>query len=633
MPRKPDPLDVISIDYETYYCSAKKAEKLGISPCSVADLGIMAYMAHPDFEAYLVAIVGRGIYKHIRYVGHPDEFDWSKLNGKHLIAHNAGFDQPIADGFLAKAGAKAAKWDCTADLAAFHGYPRSLSGAMKELFGQFVSKQVRNDMDGVRWETLPDFKKAEVIRYADSDSVNCLRIWEKLSPTWPEHEREISRLNRLMGHTGLAVDWDLACRNHQILQARLDELEKEIPWVGEAGDDGKIMTPASRKAFTAACREANIPEPASKAKDDPRWLEWLKEYATGADCRAPFAKAISEWGSINKMSKFYERLFDRARGPGISYDSLYFGTHTGRNAGAGGVNFLNLNKYPVCGTTVRNVFIPSTDNIFVHADLSQIEPRFLAWRIGDTEFLDLCRSGASPYVAHGILTGSVPADRATSFPDEENKEEALVYACLKQELLSLQYMTGYKGYHETLLDYGLPSTLEKAEETRRRFHEVRPRVAQHGNYLDSVVRTQLLQGLRPCTIPLAVPGRSLKYWNVYAIQDRDFGKPSLRGVTDLTRKTAPEKMSNLWVGLLIENETQANSRDGYWDMALRANNRIRLLGGKLVLSVYDEVVFDTPRKHAEECKAIVEQEFSTAPVWAPGLPVATKAKFLERYKK
>ena len=50
-------------------------------------------------------------------------------------------------------------------------------------------------VDG-KMHKLADYKKAEVIRYADSDSVNCLRIWEKLSPTWPEHEREISRLNR-----------------------------------------------------------------------------------------------------------------------------------------------------------------------------------------------------------------------------------------------------------------------------------------------------------------------------------------------------------------------------------------------------------------------------------------------------
>lgn len=628
MPRKPDiSRDVIAVDFETTYCTPKKAEKLGITPCSVSELGIMAYMAHPDFEAYLVAIVG----PNIRYVGHPDEFDWYKLNGKHLIAHNAGFDQPIADGFLAKAGAKAAKWDCTADLAAFHGYPRSLSGAMKELFGQFVSKQVRNDMDGVRWESLPDFKKAEVIRYADSDSVNCLRIWEKLSPTWPEHEREISRLNRLMGHTGLAVDWDLACKNHQILQARLDELEKEIPWVGGLNEDGEEIKIGSRKAFNDACVAAGVPVPTTKNKKAQSWIDWLEEHANqeNPNPKTRFARAMSEWTSVNKMAKTYETLFDRKLPNGrIGYDSLYFGAHTGRNSGAGGLNLFNLNKDPVAGTVIRNVFVPGDGHTFVWADLSQIEPRILAYDAKDEQFLELCRSGASPYVAHGVIAGVVPADRLLNFPSKKNADEKFVYACLKVALLQLQFMAGAGGLQRTYKNYGIDVSTERATSEKDQFRRSRPCIKNYWSKVKLEFDAQFAQGRTPIELQL-LSGRKLRYWKVYKTDTGGEYGPETRGMTTLNKRD----MTRLWPGLLTENCTQANARDCYWDMTVRANRRIAPLGGALVLSVYDEALFSVPTEHAEEARQILEHELSTPPAWAPDLPVHTEAELKTRYEK
>jgi len=621
MPRKPDTSrDVIAVDFETTYCTPKKAEKLGITPCSVSELGIMAYMAHPDFEAYLVAIVG----PNIRYVGHPDEFDWSKLNGKHLIAHNAGFDQPIADGFLAKAGAKAAKWDCTADLAAFHGYPRSLSGAMKELFGQFVSKQVRNDMDGVRWETLPDFKKAEVIRYADSDSVNCLRIWEKLSPTWPEHEREISRLNRLMGHTGLAVDWDLACRNHQILQARLDELEKEIPWVGGLNEDGEEIKIGSRKAFNDACKALGIEPPTTRSKKAESWIEWLE--INGPE--APFARAMSEWTSVNRMAKTYETLFTRSLGDRIAYDSLYFGAHTGRNSGAGNLNMFNMPRGEIAGTDLRNVFIARAGGTLVSADLSQIEPRVLAWLGGDREFLEMCGHGVSPYVAHGVQTGRVPAARAASFPDKKNPEERQIYSGLKAEVLLLGYGGGAATFSRNAGVYGIHVTEEEAKPMVDAFRRNKPLITAFWRKLEADLRNQILQGITPALLPLP-SGRSLRYFKAYMTDDSG-GKypPAIKAMTTLNKKDT----THLYGGKLCENVVQAVARDVYWDMVLRIMNRIGSRG-KLVLSVYDEILLDVDSDFAEEAKAIVEKEMSTPPTWARDLPVAAEAELISHYKK
>lgn len=428
----------IAIDFETYFCKDTESNrKKGLEPCSVDKLGPVAYTRHPLFDAYLVAVVGEGIH----YVGHPANFDWKKLHGRHVIAHNMGFDGMVAKPYLDAHGVVPAAMDCTADLAVYFGHPRSLSGAMKSLFGTFVSKQIRNNMDGVRWEDLSKYQQDELIRYADSDSVNCLRIWDALSPKWPEFERRISRTNREMGWRGLPVDWNKASRNMGILAHRLEQLEAEIPWCGAFDEDGEEIKLGSRKAFNDACKSRGIPPPTTKNKKAESWIAWLEEYSE----KATFAKAMAEHASVNKMLKTYETLFKRKIGGRVSYESLYFGAHTGRNSGSGGLNMMNLNKDAVAGTKIRETFSAAPGRILLNADLSQIEPRcyrpetLVLTRAGykmmkDLTQIDQVWDGVA-FVSHGgvitkpgvadvLINGSFSTDDHEIFTADNRKELA-----------------------------------------------------------------------------------------------------------------------------------------------------------------------------------------------------------------
>lgn len=611
----------IAIDTETYYAKdTEKNRKAGIEPCSVDKLGPVAYTRHPLFDCYLVAVVGEGIH----YVGHPNDFDWRKLHGKHVIAHNMGFDGMVAQPYLDAHGVVPAAMDCTADLAVYFGHPRSLSGAMKSLFGTFVSKQIRTNMDGVRWEDLDAYKQRELIQYADADSVNCLRIWDALAPKWPEFERQISRTNREMGWRGLPVDWNKASRNMAALAYRLEQLENEIPWCGAFDEDGEEIKLGSRKAFNDACVALGIPPPTTKNKKAESWIAWLEEYSE----RATFAKAMAEHASVNKMLKTYETLFKRRIGGRVSYESLYFGAHTGRNSGSGGLNMMNLNKDAVAGTKIRETFSAAPGRILLNADLSQIEPRVLAFLCGDTNFLELCQTGASPYVVHGVLTNRVPRDRLRNFPEEGNAEEERAYAGLKAEVLLLGYGGGAATFSRTAGVYGINVDETQAKVMVDTFRQGRPLIPAYWRRLENEIRTQVKQGLNPCTLTLP-SGRKLWYFDTHLVELEPGRQPQIRTKTSRDKKA----FEDVWGGVFTENVVQAAARDVYWDMVLRANARLAPLDAHLILSVYDEVLYDVPQEHAEQATKIVVEEFSRAPTWMPGLPVATKAKLMNFYRK
>ncbi len=72
---------IAAIDFETYYSK----------DYSIQGASTHQYCYHAEFDAYMVSIYSPDF----EYVGHPDAFDWAKLDGYTLIAHNASFDQRV----------------------------------------------------------------------------------------------------------------------------------------------------------------------------------------------------------------------------------------------------------------------------------------------------------------------------------------------------------------------------------------------------------------------------------------------------------------------------------------------------------------------------------------------------------
>ena len=156
-----------AVDFESYYDGE----------CSITTLGPRGYFSHPQFDAYMVTIVGDDGFV---YAGCPRELDWTMLDGNVVLSHNASFDESLYL-YGVEAGwfkpCAPAEWHCTADMTAFLGLPRSLKNASAAVFGMEVNKTTRDNMKGKQWGSMTDDFKKEVTEYAIVDSELCLRLW------------------------------------------------------------------------------------------------------------------------------------------------------------------------------------------------------------------------------------------------------------------------------------------------------------------------------------------------------------------------------------------------------------------------------------------------------------------------
>lgn len=166
---------VAAIDFESYYAK----------DCDIASLGGYHYLHHPKVDVYLVSVVADGF----EWVGHPRDFNWHKLDGAFLVAHNLAWDGLVLAHLIERGDVppiKIAGSACTANLAAYLGAPRNLAGAAKQLLGMDVSKDMRAWMKGKTWEDAVAAGRAEELRqYALRDSRACFEIWRRYAEQWP----------------------------------------------------------------------------------------------------------------------------------------------------------------------------------------------------------------------------------------------------------------------------------------------------------------------------------------------------------------------------------------------------------------------------------------------------------------
>jgi hypothetical protein len=386
----------------------------------------MGYFSHPDFDAYMVSIVGDN---GVKFVGPPKDFDWSLLQDSVVLSHNASFDESlylygVTQGWWPNIQAR--EWHCTADMAVYCGLPRSLKGATAEAYNLKVDKTTRDNMSGKRWENMkPEFRK-EVSDYALQDSELCLKLWKDYSDKWPEHERKISLVNRRCGQRGIPLNTELLRTQLETIKKELFEAESAIPWIGE-------RPLLSRAAFDDQCRSVGIEPPASLAEGDPDAEEWLRVHGQ----KFVWVNGVKNWRRINSLKCKLES-FDYATMPdGRFYGNImYFGAHTGRFSGSGGnLNLQNLPKDEMFGVKMRHLIAPKEDKRLLVVDLSQIEVRTLCWLAGDHETMEEIKESEDIYEAFAIRFGLWSREKGSlrNDPQTRHKVKAMVLGCFGPE--------------------------------------------------------------------------------------------------------------------------------------------------------------------------------------------------------
>jgi len=662
-------MSVISVDFETFY-----DRKEGYD---IRSLGMVSYVRSPRFDPYLIS-VSDGAQS---WAGHPRDFNWNSLDGQTLLSHNAGFDSRVLmemtkRGLAPKVNFK--EWHCTANLTTYLCMRRDLLRAAEFLLGVQVDKSYRLDADGKHWDDMVAAGVLEKVKEAGRvDALRCHNFWTKFGHLWPERERRLSGLTIKQCHRGCTIDIPLLMKQLTTAQKALIQAESVLPWMAY----GKV--PTSSKAIAEECRKVGIPAPPVKSRDGEEAFDaWAAAYGP----KYKWVKGYTDWRVINKYITKLETIKDRLMEDGrCPYELLYFGAHTGRWQSAGGLAMQTLRKEPMyldcdgwmitdadklkelskcegnlpewvgCALDERALWIAAPGKILMAPDLSQIEPRVLAWVVKDKKMLDSMAGGTSPYQAH--------AEATMGWTGGDMKKEAKdLYALAKARVLGLGYGCGWKKFIDVAMAMAQlditkddPEFIEarndeggicydsdqkpimvsgygmRSKQIVKDYREGNPLVTGLWKQLDEAFKASIGQHFE-----MAMPsGRSLRYPEVMREHKRimDPENPGKWLTKWVITALAFDQKRNAVVrkpfygGLLAENLIQAISRDVFGECLLRLDDTA---GIDNLWSVHDEGVIECePSITVKDVRHVMTQ----TPEWIPGLPLACDVKIIPHYTK
>src|SRR5712664_785834 len=661
-------MSVISLDFETFYSNKLK---YGLRQ-QIAE----QYCRSHHFDAYMISASDGANH----WAGHPRDFNWESLAGQTVVAHNLFFDKTVLlelerRQLIPKISDRVAAWHCTANLTAYICNRRALDDAVEHLFKIKLDKSARSDANGKHWPK--DFSAAEQITmfdYARKDAFWCWKLFNDFGSQWPERERRLSDLTIRQGMFGVQINTALLdeyiVQSHEILK----NTEAVIPWIADSEDEewSEFNTkPTSTKCIAEQCRRSGIPCPPVRSDDQEAYDEWETLYA----CKHQWITALTGWRSVNKLYKTFLLVKERLRDDGTMPFSLkYFGAHTGRWSGDARVNMQNPRKRPiVCNEfgllefndlridsamqtkketgklpewvryviDFRALIIPRPGKRMVVSDLSQIEPRVLAYLSGNWKLLNMLKDGMSIYEAHSRATMGWTGGKLK----DENPE---MYKLAKARILALGYGAAWEKFVTMARDLsGIDITIDDPEfiEQVDPFTGVVEKVSGYGKRSREIVsefRAQnpettglwyQLDGAFKRSVGddfvMELPsGRKLRYEKVRCelrvLPDHKTKKPVRTSV--FTAGIGGRRFMS-YGGKLCENLVQAASRDVFAEHLLQLDNTP---GVTNLFHAHDEAIVEVDDGVTAKN---VEQIMSICPEWLKNCPIAAEAKEVAHYCK
>ncbi len=589
---------MIALDFETYYDGEY----------SLRTMSTWNYIYNEKFDAYLLAATDESG----TWVGHPKEFDWSRVTGKTICMHNASFDELVLRRLQELEIIPELDYKqiiCTADLTAFLRCRRNLATASWELLGEHMAKDTRDDMKGLTYaQALAMGMEEELLEYGRHDAEACYKIAVKYLHEWPEEEQRLSRINREAGYRGVALESDTVIEAHRNLGQLLADAESTFPWMNGDIPNAK---PLSVKLIRQQARKEGITIPASLNKDLPEVQEWQAKYGE----EYPWVKAISDYRSINSLYCRVGNMRSNIREDNtIPYNFLYYGGHTGRfsggNAGetGGKINLQNMPRDSMYGVNIRGFLVPRPGYKFIAADYSQIEPRILFWRVNDTDMLDRIEQLGNIYIAFADKLGR-KIERGTN-----------EYQLTKAQVLMLGYHGGHVRFKAQAAQapYYMELSTQEAQFAVNQYREANPLIV--GHWHEHQRWLQYSANHRNDFHGVDLPdGRTLTYF----LPRYEMGEITAHHVRGGPRL-------RVHAGVLTNNEIQAIAFAVLRDAIIRIVDT--LPDCHYVFSVHDEIIIEVPEDKAKQRNKEICELMTTIPSWLEGCPLEVESEILDHYK-
>ena len=557
--------------------------------------------------------------------------NWNFENGglkKHFV-------EPTVDG------------KCVLDLASGNQYPRVLAPLAKVLLGVKLDKDLRDGMDGKRFEDLSPEEQERMRAYCLEDSVRALDIINKLPPL-TDIEDQAAAHTRLINRRGVHIDVERVDRDTTLLHKMRHDAYLKVPWRNEVDGFKGLLSPVKLSEW---CTSRGFTAPVSRAKTNAESNALIKTNPDWAMIMGAFKDLTATNRLLSRAKILKERLTEDNRLP---LDLIYCGApHTRRWSSQGwNIQALDKNSVSIENTDpdgdpededsedsetdvwVREWIVPGPGKVFLVYDFSQIEPRCLNWLVGNDEMLSAIRAGYAIYEAFSLFYKGWKGEKGTL-----KKTNPKLYAAAKAEVLGLGYGLGAKKFMATAAKEGVIYDLPQAKKVVQEFRAHNPKITAFWGQMDGLLRNAVLSKDKHLEITMPT-GDKLRHFHVMSTMKEvtledgtKVKKPSLmthKIYGDMRPKIS--RTYSVWGGVLVENVTQRMARDCMMEAMLR----VEKAGFEVKWTVHDELILEIDKGNEAYIKDAMkqcEQLLVQQPPWAEGLPLAVEGVATDRYTK
>ena len=581
--------------------------------------------------------------------------DWGRTA---LLAHNAQFDVSILGW---KYGVSPAFIFDTLSMArALRGVEVGNSLArLASAFGLPDKGQALHSTNGLR--ELDAQVEEELAEYCKHDVFLCERIFSALRVGYPTSElRLIDMTLRMYTEPTLLLDSEM------LEQALVEEKEKREGLLERLGVEEKML--ASNPMFAKILTAMGVVPPKKKSKTTG------KETLALAKNDALFQALLN--GSNEDVSALCEarlrvksttertraqRFLDISHRGALPVPLSYYGAGTGRWTASKGsaINMQNLKR----GSFLRKAIMAPEGHQLVVGDLSQIEPRVLAYLADYEDMLLIFQQGGDPYAAFGAQMFNIPGMTKESHPDLRQSAKSALLGCgygLGWASFAAQLLTGFLGAPPVMYDKAFAKKLGVDRKYIDKFMawddnllklEAIPHTCSLEDLLTHAVASKRIIDIYRSTAwpvvafwdmcgtliekslaggqefvykcikfrkeEIVLPnGMSLLYPNLRQIKD-DEGRSQWVYGPDATK---------LYPGKITNNIVQGTARIVMTDGMLRVGKKYPIKG-----TVHDELIAVVPDEEVADAKTWVLAQMTMEPKYMQGIPLDADGGAHRRY--
>lgn len=667
------PTDVLVLDFECFFDKSYSIKKLGM----------LEYVFDPRF-----AVTGLGVQvleKAFPYFVRPQNLmevtpgliDEYGPNLEHctVVGHNLPFDALV---LREKYGITPKYTVDTIDLAR-HLDARgkhSLEHLAKK-YGSPTPKGDTQQFSGLRWEDMTPEQQANLSEYCRNDIDITAHLLKVLLPriTRPDQElRLATQTLRMFLVPQIQMDLDLGT---QLISGMEQEVQRSVDMVNAQGllveEPPKITTRTCRpptvrkvraedisgdKMFAKLLQEAlpdgeNIPMKQGKnkmipalAKSDDQCNYLLSHPSPVVRALMDARKAAGSWpGHMSRVRRLISQAECRDGLWGVPL--RYYGAHTGRYSGTGGVNPQNFGARDVHDLIkqVGQMLMAPDDYIFGTGDLSQIEARVIAWFAGQDDLVQAFADGTdiySEFAEQQIFHKETRKPREDDTPEYAD-ELKIRRSFGKMACLALGFGMGAGTFYDRCRadvdlrplfvsgEHDLPFCQRIVQLYRNRY----PKIVSFWYELDKAWK--FVTRYKDQRTRVSHNGHTLEFFNeggtttIVLPSGRHLFYPQARVSSDGYNAEYGSKPSyHIYGGKLAENVTQAAARDVFVHGLLLLEDA----GFNSLFSVHDQTINLLVDDDTAPAKLAEMHHIQTiAPDWADGLPIATEGVLTKRYHK